>query len=107
MFDTLHPLLEGRRDLAKSFLKRLSKKRLISFIKTYASLNEDSRQILNTFIRNYSRYGRSWRIRLSSPESLKSFSKTYNLSETPSTLAYYAWDKERERKRFISLLGVI
>ncbi len=106
MFNTLHPLLEGRRDLAKGFLKRLSKKRLISFIKTYASLNEDSRQILNTFIRNYSRYGRSW-IRLSSPESLKSFIKTYNLSETRSTLAYYAWDKERERKRFISLLGVI
>ena len=107
MFNTLHPLLEGRRDLAKGFLKRLSKKRLISFLKTYASLNEDSRQILNTFIRNYSRYDRGWRIRLSSPESIKSFSKAYNLSETRSTLAYYAWDKERERKRFISLLDIL
>ncbi|MBT9164912.1 MAG: hypothetical protein DDT23_00923 [candidate division WS2 bacterium] len=104
MFNTLHPLIEGRKDLAKTFLQRLRKKGLISFLKYYVSMNEPSRNILNTFIRNYSRYDKRWKIILSSPDTLKSFIKAYNLSETSSTLAYYAWDKERERKKLLGIL---
>ncbi len=102
----MHPFLEGRRELARTFLEGLSRKQRERFIEAYLNLEEDQRKLLDTFARNYARYNRHWRVRIPPPEGLEVFIRTFHLKKTPTSLAFFAFDHPLERRRFYKIATI-
>ncbi|MBT9131033.1 MAG: hypothetical protein DDT40_00781 [candidate division WS2 bacterium] len=97
MMSNMHPLLEARRDLAKAFIKVLPEVQIQRFFKTYLSIDEKSRKIIDIFIRNYIRYNKRWAVKLEPPESLKPFLEILKLEATPTSLAFFTLEEDGER----------
>jgi len=105
MLGEAHPFLKARMDLARIFLESLTPPLRKRFINFYISLNEEEREFIDTFVRNYARYDRDWEIKIYSPDEITSFIKKFQLKELPSTLAYFSFEK-RVRKKFRELITI-
>lgn len=111
-----HPFLQARKDLAREYLKRMTKRLRERFIKiyvgTYLNMKEGERKIIDRFIRDYIRYDIKWETKsilraVPARLPIKEFIRVFHLKKTPAILAYYAVEGEKERKQLLSVLKKI
>ncbi|MCD6239521.1 MAG: hypothetical protein J7K51_09475, partial [Thermotogae bacterium] len=100
-----HPYIEGRKALASYFLKELPLKKREKFIATYTDSPEDVRVVVDRFVRNYARYDRRWGVRVRvSDENMKRYAKELKVKQTPVALAWYAIEKNSEKREIMDFL---
>ena len=107
MINEMHPFIEGRKDLVKKFLRRMSKKRMRMFAVSYAELTEGDRKRIDSFARNYTRCDLRWKVYLKLPFDLKEFVEFFHLKKRPSTLAFFASGRPAERKKILRVLQAL
>ncbi|WP_206076132.1 hypothetical protein [Marinitoga lauensis] len=71
----------------------MKKSKYENFITKYFELNKRQKQMIDEFIRNYSRYDIKWNVRIELPEFLKDFTEKYSLKKMPVSLAYWYYEK--------------
>jgi len=103
--------IKGRRDLVLKFLNNLHYENLNDFINFYLNINEDEREILDIFIRNYIRFNK---ITINLGENIeiekyKNIIEFLNLNTSSILLSFYFFSKwERVKfKRLLNKLDII
>ncbi len=108
MVSEMHPFIEGRKDLVKKFLGRMSTKRMRTFAVNYAKLTERDRKIVDAFARNYTRYDLGLKVHdLRLPVELKEFVEFFHLKKRPSMLASFAPERPAERKKVLRVFQAL
>jgi len=98
-----HPYIEGRKAALKKALDRMSGRALSKFVERYAELDENSKELIDRFLRNYDRYeGIRFGVSIGGPEEVREFAKSYNLKIRPAFLAYWCEAKRTRRKLITS-----
>jgi hypothetical protein len=103
--------IKGRRDLISKFLNNLHYENLNDFINFYLNINEDEREILDIFIRNYIRFNK---ITINLGENIeiekyKNIIDFLNLNTSSILLSFYFFSKwERVKfKRLLNKLDIV
>jgi hypothetical protein len=103
--------IKGRRDLVLKFLNNLHYENLNDFINFYLNINEDEREILDIFIRNYIRFNK---ITINLGENIeiekyKNIIDFLNLNTSSILLSFYFFSKwERVKfKRLLNKLDIV
>jgi hypothetical protein len=103
--------IKGRRDLILKFLNNLHYENLNDFINFYLNINEDEREILDIFIRNYIRFNK---ITINLGENIeiekyKNIIDFLNLNTSSILLSFYFFSKwERVKfKRLLNKLDIV
>lgn len=107
MVNEIHPFIEGRKNLVKKFLGRMSMKRMRRFAVNYAKLTEGDRRRIDAFARDYTRYDLGWKVYLKLPDELREFVEFFHLKKRSSTLAFFASERPAERKKILRALQAL
>lgn len=103
-----HPYIEGRKEIVKRALERMSERKLERFIQKYIELKEGDRKLLDKFLRNYGRYdGVRFEIRLKGPDIMREFAKKYSLKVQPSFIAFWCEEDGRVRRKLERILRAL
>lgn len=104
-FDSIHPFLQARRDLAYRFLSRFSQKQLYLFISGYLELSEEKKVIMDSFIRNYERYCNFPDLNIQLPKGLSPLVKMFTLNPEAAVIAYHALDSWHQQKAMLEIIS--
>jgi hypothetical protein len=104
---TLDPYVKARLDLEREFLGRMPEHIKENFIKAYLNLDEDERHVIDRFARDYIRYDIKWGMRIEVPDEMEEYVKVFHLKRMSAALAYWSYDDEKGRKKFVRTLGRI
>ena len=74
------------------------------FIQRYLTLDDEEKEIIDRFARDYVRYDIRWGMRVKMPDEMEKYTKSFHLKKIPTALAYFALDDEKERKRLVNTL---
>jgi len=103
--------IKGRRDLILKFINNIHYENLNDFINFYLNINEDEREILDIFIRNYIRFNK---ITINLGENIeiekyKNIIEFLNLNASSILLSFYFFSKwERVKfKRLLNKLDIV
>ncbi|NUU99532.1 hypothetical protein XO12_05275 [Marinitoga sp. 1154] len=96
--------INSRKILAKHFFERMKKSRFEEFVFKYFKLSKKEKEILDVFIRNYSRYDIKWNVRIELPEFLNKFADKYSLKKMPLSLAYWYYENGADRRKLVNIL---
>ncbi|WGS64011.1 hypothetical protein [Marinitoga aeolica] len=97
--------LNSRKNLVNHFFEKMKRSKYEEFLTKYFELNKKERQIMDEFIRNYSRYDIKWNIRIELPEFLRSFTEKFSLKKMPVSLAYWYYEKGSDRRKLLNILN--
>jgi DNA-binding Xre family transcriptional regulator len=97
--------INARKKLVNHFFSKMKKNAYNNFIITYLNLNKKEKEMIDVYVRNYSRYDIKWNIRIELPGFLKSFVEKYSLKKMPATLAYWYYEKGSDRRKLINILN--
>lgn len=103
MVGNIHPFLKARQELAQSYLEKMSVSNRQKFISFYVKENEEGRQIIDKFVRNYIRYDINWEAHVDVPKEIKRYVEFFHLKKLPASLAVWAFEKKRDRTVILSL----
>lgn len=97
--------INARKKLVNYFFSKMKKNSYNNFISIYLNLNKKEKEMIDIYIRNYSRYDIKWNVRIELPGFLKSFVEKYSLKKMPATLAYWYYEKGSDRRKLINILN--
>ncbi len=101
---SLDPFVQARKDLARKCLERMPKRTRERFIQRYLTLNDEEKEIIDRFARDYTRYDIRWGMRVKMPDEMEKYAKSFHLKKIPTALAYFALDDEKERDKLVEVL---
>ncbi len=101
---SLDPFIQARKDLVVKYLERMPKRIRERFIQRYLTLDDEEKEIIDRFARDYVRYDIRWGMRVKMPDEMEKYTKSFHLKKIPTALAYFALDDEKERKRLVNTL---
>ena len=100
----MHPFVQARKDLARQFLKRIPKRIRERFIQRYLTLNDEEKEIIDRFARDYTRYDIHLGMRVRISDEMEKYAKAFHLKKIPTALAYFGLDGEKERNKLVEVL---
>jgi hypothetical protein len=118
--DIFNPIcfIEGRKELINNAFNEMTKKeRINNFFEKYLTLDKTQQELMNTFVRNYSRYNINFRFSLKEyfpdifytdnsvewKKIIKDFCMNNGLFFRTAYIAFWCFNKE-ERKDFLKIL---
>jgi len=106
LISNLNTFEKARFSLIDNFFADLNKKYKEKFINRYFFLEEDIRESIDNFIRNYVRYSRKWGIKIDN-EDYKEIFKILGLKIQPGIISLFCFKSKTERKRVFNFLEEI
>ncbi len=101
---SLDPFVQARKDLTMKYLERMPKRIRERFIQRYLTLDDEEKEIIDRFARDYIRYDIHWGMRAKMPEEMEKYAKAFHLKKIPTALAYFGLDDEKERDKLVEVL---
>ena len=101
---SLDPFIQARKDLVMKYLERIPKRVRERFIQRYLTLDDEEKEIIDRFARDYTRYDIHWGMRVRMPDEMEKYTKSFHLKKIPTALAHFALDDEKERNKLIQVL---
>ncbi|WP_036225327.1 hypothetical protein [Mesoaciditoga lauensis] len=101
---TLDPFIQARKDLAKAYLERISKRIRDEFVQKYITMDEGEKKIIDRFVRDYVRYDIRWGMRVNVPNEMKDLIQSFHFKKIPASLSYWTLDDEEKREKLVNVL---
>ena len=92
--------------LCKEFFEDIDNKYKEDFINKYFLSDEENRESIDNFIRNYIRYSRNWGIKIEN-ETYKKTMKSLGLKIQPGIISLYCFKSKTERENVLEFLKEI